>query len=147
MRHNVDGRQIGSSATHRQAIFRAMAINLIRSEQIQTTVAKAKEIRRVVDKLITLAKKDTLHARRLAFARIRDRSIVTKLFNELSKRYSKRPGGYTRVLRLDGTRLGDGAELAVVELVDRPVVEAKKKPAKAKAKKAADHDHDHDHKH
>jgi large subunit ribosomal protein L17 len=135
-------------------MFQSLAVALIRHEQIKTTVPKAKEVRRVVDRLITLAKKDTLHARRLAFDRVRDRATVTKLFNELSKRYTNRPGGYTRVLRMDGTRWGDGAEMALLELVDRPVTE-KKKAAKPKADKAtkkaaktakaaaAAHEHDH----
>lgn len=144
MRHLVDGRKFGMNTSHRNAMFRNMAVNLIQKEQIETTVAKAKEIRRVVDRLITLGKKGTLHARRLAFARTRDQETVQKLFSALSERYAKRAGGYTRVLRRDGTRLGDGAEMAIVELVDRPVVERKQK-AKKKADKAHDHDHDHDH--
>jgi len=154
MRHNVDGRLLGAHSAHRKAMFQSLAVALIRHEQIKTTVPKAKEVRRVVDRLITLAKKDTLHARRLAFDRVRDRATVTKLFNELSKRYTNRPGGYTRVLRMDGTRWGDGAEMALLELVDRPVTE-KKKAAKPKADKAtkkaaktakaaaAAHEHDH----
>ena len=150
MRHLVDGRKLGVSSAHRQAMFRVMANNIIRHEQIQTTVAKAKEIRRVVDRLITLAKTDTLHSRRLAFDRTRDRDAVTKLFGELAKRYGNRSGGYTRVLRMDGVRWGDAAEMAVVELVDRPVPEKKEKKAAkkaTKAKKGADHDHEgHDHK-
>jgi large subunit ribosomal protein L17 len=156
MRHKVDGRQLGVSSAHRQAMFRALAVSLIRHEQIETTVAKAKEIRRVVDRLITISKKDSLHARRLAFDRTRDRQVVVKLFGELNKRYANRPGGYTRILRVDGFRRGDGAEMAIIELVDRPVLEAKKK-TKSSKKKAAKaeghdhddhgHDHDHDHKH
>ncbi len=146
MRHNVDGRQLGAHSAHRKAMFQALAVSLIRYEQIKTTVPKAKEVRRVVDRLITLAKKDTLHARRLAFDRVRDRATVTKLFNELAKRYTNRPGGYTRVLRMDGTRWGDGAEMALLELVDRPVTE-KKKPVKVKVKKVAVKDHDHKQKH
>lgn len=136
MRHMVGGRQLGVSSAHRQAMFRALAISLIRHEQIQTTVPKAKEIRKVVERLITLSKKDTLHSRRLAFDRTRDRQTVTKLFGDLSKRYATRPGGYTRILRVDATRWGDGAEMAVIELVDRPVAELKKpKVAKKKAAK------------
>ena len=148
MRHLVDGRKLGVSSAHRQAMFRVMANNLIRHEQIKTTVAKAKEIRRVVDRLITLAKTDSLHSRRLAFDRTRDRESVTKLFGELAKRYGNRPGGYTRVLRMDGVRWGDAAEMAVVELVDRPVPEKKAPKKAAKAKKGTAHDHEgHDHKH
>lgn len=142
MRHLVDGRKFGINTSHRKAMFQALANSLVKHEQIQTTVAKAKEVKRVVDRLITLGKNDTLSSRRLAFSRTRNRDTVTKLFGELAKRYATRPGGYTRVLKLDGTRWGDGAEVAIVELVDRPVVEKKAKKAK---KKADDHGHDHDH--
>ncbi len=137
MRHMVGGRQLGVSSAHRQAMFRALAISLIRHEQIQTTVPKAKEIRKVVERLITLSKTDSLHSRRLAFDRTRDRQTVTKLFGDLAKRYATRPGGYTRILRVDATRWGDGAEMAVIELVDRPVTELKKPKAAKKAAKAA----------
>lgn len=148
MRHMVDGRKFGRNTSHRKAMFKAMANNLIHEEQIQTTVQKAKELRRVVDRLITLGKDGTLASKRLAFARTRDRDSVVKLFSTLAERYAKRAGGYTRVLRTDATRWGDGAEMAIIELVDRPMVEHKKKTTKASTKKAdAGHDHDHDHDH
>ncbi len=147
MRHQVDGRQFGRNSSHRKAMFKAMANNLIRSEQIETTVPKAKELRRVVERLITLGKKGSLHARRLAFGRTRDRDSVFKLFDVLAKRYASRNGGYTRILHVDSTRRGDGAEMALIELVDRPIVEKKKKNKTDKAAKHdhAHHDHDHDH--
>lgn len=149
MRHLVDGRRFGRNSSHRKAMFRVMANNLIHQEQMQTTVQKAKELRRVVDRLITLGKDGTLASKRLAFSRTRDRDVVVKLFSTLAERYSKRAGGYTRVLRTDATRWGDGAEMAIIELVDRPVTERKKKTKKAaaKAEHAHDHDHDHDHDH
>jgi large subunit ribosomal protein L17 len=153
MRHLVDGRKFGRNTPHRKAMFKALANSLIAHEQITTTVEKAKELRRVVDRLITLGKSGTLASKRLAFGRTRDRDSVLKLFGTLAERYAKRPGGYTRVLRMDGTRWGDGAEMALIELVDRPIVEKKKKVAKKSAAKAEDqahdhdHDHDHDHKH
>ncbi len=144
MRHLVDGRKFGINTSHRKAMFKALANSLILHEQITTTVAKAKELRRVVDRLITLGKRGSLGSRRLAFARTRDRDSVSKLFSTLAERYSKRSGGYTRVLRLDGTRWGDATEMAVVELVDRPIIERKKK-VKATDRKTKDaHDHDHD---
>ena len=142
MRHQVDGRKFGRNTSHRVAMFRVMANNLIHHKGITTTVEKAKEVRRVVDRLITLAKKGSLHSKRLAFDRTRDREVVVKLFSTLAERYSKRPGGYTRIMRMDATRRGDAAEMAHIELVDRPVVEKKKKKA---AKD--DHAHDHDHAH
>lgn len=145
MRHQVDGRKFGMNTSHRTAMFRVMANNLIHQEIIKTTVPKAKELRRVVDRLITLSKKGSLHAKRLAFDRTRDRETVTKLFSALAQRYAKRNGGYTRVLRMDATRWGDGADMAIIELVDRPIEEKKK--AKKKKKAAAEHDHDHDHDH
>jgi large subunit ribosomal protein L17 len=144
MRHLVDGRKFGINTSHRKAMFKAMANNLIRHEQITTTVQKAKELRRVVDRLITLGKNGSLASKRLAFGRTRDRETVTKLFGVLAERYVKRTGGYTRVLRMDGTRWGDGAEMAVIELVDRPVVEKKRKTKKT-SMQATDHGHDHDH--
>src|SRR5207302_178003 len=118
MRHLVDGRKFGRNTSHRVAMFKAMANNLIRHEQMQTTVQKAKELRRVVDRLITLGKANSLSAKRLAFDRTRDREVVVKLFGALAERYAKRAGGYTRVLRADATRWGDGAEMAIIELVD-----------------------------
>jgi large subunit ribosomal protein L17 len=104
-------------------MFRNMSCSLLRHELIKTTVPKAKELRRVVEPLITLAKSDSVSNRRLAFARLRDRDMVTKLFNEIGPRYVARPGGYTRILKC-GYRMGDRAPMALMELVDRPEVEA-----------------------
>ena len=119
MRHRVGGRKLQRTSAHRQALFRNMAAALIKHEQITTTVAKAKELRPYVEKLITLAKKGGLSNRRLAFSRLRDREMVSKLFEELGPRYAKRNGGYLRILKF-GFRLGDNAPMAVVELMDRP---------------------------
>jgi large subunit ribosomal protein L17 len=103
-------------------MFKNMAVSLFRHEIIKTTLPKAKELRRVVEPLITLSKEDSVSKRRLAFARLRDREIVTKLFNELGPRYKERPGGYLRILKC-GFRMGDKAPMAIVELVDRPIIE------------------------
>lgn len=119
MRHRKSGRQLGRNASHRKAMFRNMAASLLRHEVIRTTVPKAKELRRVAEPLITMAKDDSVHKRRLAFSRLRDRDVVTKLFNELGPRYKERPGGYLRILKM-GYRAGDTAPMALVELVDRP---------------------------
>jgi large subunit ribosomal protein L17 len=119
MRHRNSGRQLSRNSAHRGAMFRNMAASLLRHEVIKTTVPKAKELRRVAEPLITLAKSDSVHKRRLAFSRLRDRDVVTKLFNELGPRYKERPGGYLRILKM-GYRAGDSAPLALVELVDRP---------------------------
>jgi large subunit ribosomal protein L17 len=118
MRHRNQGRKLNRTATHRSALFASLAMALIKHEQIATTLPKAKELRRVTERLITLAKKGDLHARRLAFARIRDEATVAKLFDTLAPRYAARPGGYTRVLKA-GFRYGDAAPMAVIELVDR----------------------------
>jgi large subunit ribosomal protein L17 len=123
MRHRNSGRQLNRNSAHREAMFRNMAASLLRHEVIRTTVPKAKELRRVAEPLITLAKIDSVHKRRLAFSRLRDRDVVTKLFNELGPRYKERPGGYLRILKM-GYRAGDSAPLALVELVDRPQQEA-----------------------
>lgn len=122
MRHRKSGRQLNRNSSHRQAMFRNMASSLVRHEVIKTTVPKAKELRRVIEPLITLAKEDSVANRRLAFARTRDKEVVGKLFNDLGPRYSERPGGYTRILKC-GFRAGDNAPMAYVELVDRPEVE------------------------
>lgn len=119
MRHRNTGRQLSRNSSHRKAMLRNMAAALLNHEVIKTTVPKAKELRRVAEPLITLAKIDSVHKRRLAFARLRDRDVVTKLFNELGPRYKERPGGYMRILK-DGFRAGDNAPMALVELVDRP---------------------------
>lgn len=121
MRHRKSGRQLNRNSSHRQAMFRNMAISLVRHEIIKTTTVKAKELRRVVEPLITLAKNDSVANRRLAFARTRNAEIVGKLFTELGPRYQERPGGYTRILKC-GLRTGDKAPMAYIELVDRPVV-------------------------
>jgi large subunit ribosomal protein L17 len=118
MRHRNQGRKLNRTATHRSALLASLATALIKHEQIATTLPKAKELRRVTDRLITLAKKGDLHARRLAFARLRNQAMVAKLFDTLGPRYSERPGGYTRVLKA-GFRYGDSAPMAIIELVDR----------------------------
>lgn len=122
MRHRKSGRHFGRTSSHRQAMFRNMAVSLFEHEIIKTTLPKAKELRRVAEPLITLAKEDSVANRRLAFARTRDKAVVGKLFTELGPRYSSRPGGYLRVLKA-GFRAGDSAPMAIVELVDRPIVE------------------------
>jgi large subunit ribosomal protein L17 len=119
MRHRQGLRKLNRTSEHRLAMLRNMANSLIQHEAIKTTLPKAKELRRVVEPLITLSKNATLANRRLAFNRTRDRDVVTKLFNELGPRYQARPGGYTRILRM-GFRVGDNAPMAFVELVDRP---------------------------
>jgi large subunit ribosomal protein L17 len=122
MRHRQSGRQLNRNSSHRQAMFRNMAGSLVKHEVIKTTLPKAKELRRVIEPLITLAKQDSVANRRLAFARTRDKEVVGKLFNELGPRYEQRPGGYIRILKC-GFRAGDNAPMAFVELVDRPVAE------------------------
>ena len=119
MRHRNGLRKLNRTASHRQAMFRNMAVSLLRHEAIKTTLPKAKELRRVVEPLITLGKKPSLANRRLAFDRLRDRDIVGKIFNELGPRYASRNGGYLRILKM-GFRVGDNAPMAFVELVDRP---------------------------
>lgn len=119
MRHRLSGRQLNRNSSHRKAMFRNMAASLLDHELIKTTLPKAKELRRVAEPLITLAKNDSVANRRLAFNRLRDRDVVTKLFNELGPRYKARPGGYLRILKC-GFRTGDNAPMAIVELVDRP---------------------------
>lgn len=123
MRHRNSGRQLSRNSSHRKATMRNMASSLVREEAIKTTLPKAKELRRVVEPLITMAKRDSTAARRLAFNRTRDREVVTKLFNELGPRYQARPGGYLRILKC-GFRPGDNAPMAYVELVDRPASES-----------------------
>jgi len=123
MRHGLTGRQLSRNSSHRKAMFRNMTASLIQHELIKTTVPKAKELRRFAEPLITLAKKDSLANRRLAFDRLRNRDTVGKLFGEIGPRYEARAGGYIRILKC-GTRDGDNADMAYVELVDRPVVEA-----------------------
>jgi large subunit ribosomal protein L17 len=130
MNHGVDGRKFGRNTSHRVAMLKNLANNLIRHEQMITTIEKAKEARRVTEKLITLAKKDTLNSRRLAFARTRDKEVVAKLFDELIGRYKARNGGYTRIVKISETRWGDAAKMAMIEMVDHPELDKKKKKAK-----------------
>lgn len=118
MRHRKAGRKLNRTAPHRKAMFANMAAALVKHEQIVTTLPKAKELRPIVDKLITLAKRGDLHARRQAIAYMRDKPMVAKLFETLGPRYAERPGGYSRVLKA-GFRYGDSAPMAVIELVDR----------------------------
>lgn len=120
MRHRKSGRHLNRTSSHRQAMFRNMAASLIEHEVIKTTVPKAKELRRVAEPLITLAKEDSVANRRLAFSRTRNKAAVGKLFSELGPRYQERAGGYTRILKC-GYRAGDAAPMAYVELVDRPL--------------------------
>lgn len=136
MRHGVDGRKFGRNTSHRVAMFRNMANSVIEKEQIVTSVQKAKEVRRVVDRLITLGKSGSPASRRLAFDRTRDNGVVAKLFGALAERYKARNGGYTRVLKLSDRRWGDGAEMAMVELVDHPALDRKRKPKAAGEAKA-----------
>ena len=135
MRHRQSGRQLNRNSSHRKAMFRNMAASLFNHEVIKTTVPKAKELRRVIEPLITRAKIDSVANRRVVFDRIRDREMVTKLFTELGPRYQARPGGYMRILKF-GFRSGDNAPMAIVELVDRPVVEEAEQVEEGKAKKA-----------
>lgn len=134
MRHQLSGRQLSRNSAHRHALMRNMAASLLRHETIRTTLPKAKELRRVVEPLITLAKSDSLASRRRAFAQLRDDELVQKLFGELGPRYQARPGGYTRILRML-PRPGDAAPMALMQLVDQP--EKATVPAEAADPKAA----------
>jgi len=139
MRHQLSGRQLSRNAPHRQAMLRNMSVSLLRHETIRTTLPKAKELRRVVEPLITLGKTDTEANRRLAFARLRDAAVVEKLFTDLGPRFKARAGGYTRILRMV-PRAGDNAPMALMQLVDKAAAVAAEAPAPAKktrAKKAA----------
>lgn len=119
MRHRKSGRKLGRNSSHRKAMYRNMAASLVRHETIRTTLPKAKELRRVIEPLITLAKEDGVGRRRVAFARLRDEAAVGKLFNDLGPRFRERPGGYLRILKM-GFRRGDSAPMAVVQLLDQP---------------------------
>jgi len=130
MRHRKSGRQLNRNSSHRKAMFSNMASSLVKHEIIKTTVPKAKELRRVIEPLITLAKTDSVANRRLAFARTRDNEVVGKLFSELGPRFEGRPGGYTRILKC-GFRAGDNAPMAYVELLDRPVAEETQEDAQS----------------
>ena len=122
MRHRKSGRHLNRARSHYQAMFRNMSASLVRHELIKTTLPKAKELRRIIEPLITRAKVDSVANRRIAFARLRDQACVAKLFSELGPRYRARPGGYLRIMKC-GYRAGDKAPMAYVELVDRPVLE------------------------
>ena len=123
MRHRLGLRKLNRTSSHRQAMLRNMTVSLLKHEMIKTTLPKAKELRRVIEPIITLGKKPSLANRRLAFDRLRDRDMVVKVFNELGPRYANRNGGYLRILKF-GFRLGDNAPMALVELMDRPEVDA-----------------------
>ena len=118
MKHRIKGKKLNRSSSHRKALFKNMAQAIIKHEQIVTTLPKAKTMKPIIDKLITLGKKGSLHARRQAFSQLRDNNMVSKLFGDLATRYAERPGGYSRVLKA-GYRYGDAAAMAVLELVDR----------------------------
>ncbi|OGT46732.1 MAG: 50S ribosomal protein L17 [Gammaproteobacteria bacterium RIFCSPHIGHO2_12_FULL_41_20] len=118
MRHRHSGRYFGRNSAHRKSMFRNMMVSLLKHELIKTTLPKAKELRRYIEPMITLAKEDNMHRRRIAFSRLRDRDIVLKLFDEIAPFYKQRPGGYLRILKA-GFRKGDNAPVAVIELVDR----------------------------
>ena len=128
MRHQKSGRKLNRTSSHRRAMFQNMAVSLIKHELIKTTLPKAKDLRRVAEPLITLSKLDSVANRRLAFARLRDKEAVGKLFIELGPRYRSRPGGYIRLLKC-GFRSGDNAPMAYVQLVDRPVVAEELSPS------------------
>lgn len=134
MRHRMAGRKLSRTSSHRWAMLRNMATSLFRHERITTTVTKAKELRPFAEKLITLAKKETLHARRQVLRHIKDREVVSKLFDTLGPRFATRPGGYSRIVRATPRR-GDNAELAIIELIDTAVATAAPKKKRAAAKK------------
>ena len=119
MRHRKTGRQLNRNSSHRSAMFQNMTVSLLRHEIIKTTLPKAKDLRRIAEPFITMAKTDSVHKRRVAFNRLRDRDTVTKLFNDLGPRFKDRPGGYLRILKA-GYRSGDKAPMAYIEMVDRP---------------------------
>jgi len=136
MRHHLSGRQLSRNAPHRHALLRSLSVALLRHETIRTTVPKAKELRRVVEPLITLGKEDSDHNRRLAFSRLRDTEIVAKLFDTIGPRFKARPGGYTRILHME-PRPGDNAPMALMQLVERSApVAVEAAPEDKKAKKA-----------
>src|SRR5215471_8288362 len=136
MRHKLSGRQLSRNSSHRHAMLRNMSVSLLRHETIRTTLPKAKELRRVVEPLITLAKSDAEANRRLAFARLRDAEVVEKLFADLGPRFKARPGGYTRILRMV-PRPGDSAPMALMQLVDGPAAAAAEQPPAEESKKAS----------
>lgn len=136
MRHQLTGRQLSRNSSHRHALMRNMSVSLLRHETIRTTLPKAKELRRVVEPLITLGKSDGDANRRLAFSRLRDAEIVEKLFTDLGPRFKKRPGGYTRILRMS-PRPGDSAPMALMQLVDGPLAAAAAGEGKKKSRRKA----------
>lgn len=137
MRHQLSGRQLSRNSSHRSAMLKNMAVSLLQHETIRTTLPKAKELRRVVEPLITMGKRDSMANRRVAFARLRDEAVVTKLFEDLGPRFNARAGGYTRILKMD-PRPGDSAPMALMQLVDKPVpVVTAEEPAPAKKAKRA----------
>jgi len=137
MRHQLSGRQLSRNSSHRSAMLKNMAVSLLQHETIRTTLPKAKELRRVVEPLITMGKCDSMANRRVAFARLRDEAVVTKLFEDLGPRFNARAGGYTRILKMD-PRPGDSAPMALMQLVDKPVpVATTEEPAPAKKAKRA----------
>jgi len=135
MRHHKSGRKLNRTSSHREAMFRNMAVSLLRHEQLATTLPKAKELRRVAEPLITLAKSATLANRRLAYSRLRDREMVGKLFDDIGVRFKDRPGGYLRILKT-GYRRGDSAPMALVQLTERREVSTAAEPAPAAEGKA-----------
>jgi large subunit ribosomal protein L17 len=136
MRHHLSGRQLSRNAPHRHALLRSLSVSLLRHETIRTTIPKAKELRRVVEPLITLGKEDSEHNRRIAFSRLRDTEIVAKLFDTIGPRFKARPGGYTRILHM-APRPGDNAPMALMQLVERSEpIAVESAPADKKAKKA-----------
>ncbi len=136
MRHRVAGRKLGRTTEHRIALLRNLSTQLFANEKIHTTLAKAKELRPFAERLVTISKRGTLHARRHVMRHIQDRTVVSKLFDTLSARYDQRPGGYTRIIKL-GARRGDNAEMAVIEFVGSEPQEAPAAPKKAKRAKRA----------
>ena len=138
MKHRVVGRRLDRTTEHRTAMFRNLVTSLLEHERIKTTTPKAKELKRFADKIITLGKKGTAHARRIAAADVRDTAVLDKLFGEVAERFKSRPGGYTRIVRV-GNRAGDNAEMAVIELVDRKKAAAEgEEKAEAKGGKKAE---------
>ena len=137
MKHRVQGRKLGRTSSHRLAVLRNLSTSLFRHERITTTLMKAKELRPFAERLITLSKRETLHARRLVLRDIHDKDVVAKMFDALSSRYAQRPGGYTRIIKL-GPRRGDNAEIARIELVDAEIAKKAAEPeAKVKPEKKA----------
>ena len=137
MRHRVKGRKLGRSPAHRKALFRNQLASLVKEERIKTTLHKAKELRPIAEKVVTQGKRDTVHARRLVNRWLPERDLVKKVFDDIAPRFSERPGGYTRIIKL-GPRQGDGAEMALIEFVEKAdvvEVETDKKKGKKKGKK------------